>query len=190
MASDIKWRSGFGWGTVTAVVLPGTLALASTGFLRWLATVAALFAGVFAIYQYRKWNTDGWPKIHYRAMLLFASLAGTESRRAEAGGRPFDQRAPCRELGLKICGAGREANVDAMIDELQREKGAYFVSLLEKHESDLFPKANTESMRAVLSGVGKVEFGPSLVICNIVENSFGSLEAAKYVLALLQGHAH
>ena len=190
MVSDLKWRRGFGWGTVTAVALAGTLALVSTGLLRWLALVAALFAGVFAIYQYQKWNTDGWPKVHYRAMLLFASLAGSESQCAEAGGRPFDQRAACRELGLKMCGPDREANVDAMIDELQREKGFYFASLIEKHETDLFPKANDEAMRTVLSEVRKVEFGPSLVICNIVENSFGSLEAAKYVLALLQGHAH
>jgi len=45
-------------------------------------------------------------------------------------------------------------------------------------------------MRVVLSEVRKVEFGPSLIICNIVENRFGSFEAAKYVLALHLGHAH
>jgi len=106
-----------------------SLSFVSTGLLSWLAFVAAVFVGVFAIYQYRKWNSDGWPKVHYRAMLLFPSLAGSESQRAEAGGRPFDQRADCRELGLKMCGFSRKANVDAMIAELHREKGFYFASL-------------------------------------------------------------
>lgn len=118
MASDLKWRAGFGWGTMAILGLIATLAALSSGLLRWLAFGAAMLASLFAVYQYRKGNANGSPKVHYRAMLLFASLAGSETQQAKAEGRPFDQRATCRNLAIKMCGPDRAANDDAMIQEL------------------------------------------------------------------------
>ena len=89
-----------------------------------------------------------------------------------------------------MCGPGRETNVDAIIDALECEKGSYLASLLERHETEIFPESDGQAFQAILAKARKVEFGPSLIVCNIVENSVGSLEAAKYVLALLDGWAH
>ena len=191
MASDLKWRTGFGWGFVFVLLATLILAIFASGWLRWAALVLALLAALFMVAKYRMWNAKGWTSVHYRGMLLFSGLAGLESGRAEAEGRPLDRVAPCRELALNLYGPGFEV----MFEKLQREEGSYLASLLEQHKSDLFPGAEEaeeadEAFGRIVSEVReKAQLGPELVICNVVENEFGSLEAARYALAMIEGEA-
>jgi hypothetical protein len=190
MATDLKWRTGFDWGSVLLLATGSLTALLASGWLRLVGLVLGAISAAFMLFQYRKWNTPGWPAVHFRAMLAYANVAGAESGRAQAEGRPTDRVAACRGLALLMCGADKAANVEAMIETLQAERGRYLVSLLRRHASDLLPSADATKFEQVLSDIGRAEFGPQLVICNIVENSYGELEAARYALALIRGDAY
>jgi len=190
MASDLKWRAGFDWGSVILLLAACLVGIFATGVLRWVAVAVAVLALLFMIAQYKKWNGAGWPSLHWRGMLLYSSLAGLESGRAEAERRDFDREAACRELALKMCGPGKEANVDGMIASLCVERGSYLVSLLQESRRQLaLSPAQDAELERRLDGLSETELGPQLVICNVIENTYGRPEAARYALALVEGRA-
>lgn len=118
-------------------------------------------------------------------MLLYAAIAAKETVDAKRANREFSHVQACRELGFALTGKGREANVEAMISALQCEKGHYLAALFVRHAQKLLPKAGVEQVSNFSNVLGRVELGPQLVIANVVENTYGSLEAARYSLALL-----
>lgn len=73
---------------------------------------------------------------------------------------------------------------------LPREGGTYLVSLLEEHrrQLNLSPARNAELDR-LLENLAETRLGPQHVICNVIENTYGRPEAARYVLALVEGRA-
>lgn len=190
MASDLKWRAGFDWGSVILLLASCLVSIFASGVLRWVALAVAVLVFLFMVAQYKKWNGAGWPSLHWRGMLLYSSLAGFESGRAGAENRNFDLQAVCKQLALKMCGPGKETNVDAMIARLREERGSYLVSLLRENRRQLAlsPARNAELERRLDSLAG-TELGPQLVICNIIENTYGRSEAARYALALVEGRA-
>lgn len=190
MASDLKWRTGFAWGSGVLLTASGLGAALLGGWPRVLLACVAALVAFFMFAQYRKWNKPGWHSVHFRAMLAYANAAGAELARSRAAGSAFDRPAACRTLALMICGAGKAPNVDAMIAALQIEQGNYLASLLRRHASELFPSAEDDRIQRFLGAMAQVEFGPQLVICSVVENSFGRLEAARYALALVTKEAH
>ncbi len=185
MVSGLKWQFGFGWGSVSLFVAFVVISLASSGIVRWIAIVITILAFAFLAVQYKNWNTKGWRQVHGRAMQLYASIAGKETFNAKRANREFSYVQACRELGLGLTGKGREGNVEAMILALQREQGSYLASLFEKHAPELLPKADVEQVSKFSNVLRRVELGPQLVVANVVENTYGSLEAARYALALL-----
>ena len=189
MASDLKWRTGFGWGPVLVFAVFAAGVWLGTGTWRWGAAAMAILAALYMLVQYRKWNGRGWTSVHYRAMLVWAQVAGWESGAAEREGREFDRLAACRQLAIRMSGPGKELNVEAMLTALQEEQGIYLASLVERHREDLLPGAEDERLQRVLAELRKALLGPELVICNVIENTHGSLEAARYVLALADGTA-
>ena len=76
-----------------------------------------------------------------------------------------------------------------MISELVVECGAYFADLIEKYGTQAAPKLDTKTIHLISDKIRELEFGPQLVIGNIVENTFGGHEAARYVIALVTGKA-
>jgi hypothetical protein len=72
-----------------------------------------------------------------------------------------------------------------MIFALQREQGSYLAALFEKHARELLPKADVEQVSNFSNVLRRVELGPQLIVANVVENTYGSLEAARHALALL-----
>jgi hypothetical protein len=185
MVSDLKWQFGFGWGTVSIIAVFVVISLASSGLVRWIAIIITIPSFAFLVVQYKNWNTKGWRQVHGRAMLLYAAIAAKETVDAERGNRKFDRIRACRELGLVLTGKGREENVEAMISALQREQGSYLAALFERHAREVLPKADVEQVSSFSDVLRRVELGPQLVIANVVENTYGSLEAARYSLALL-----
>jgi hypothetical protein len=190
MVSALKWRFGFGWGSVSLVIVFVTVSLASTGVIRWVAIVIAVLAFVFLIVQYKNWNTKGWRQVHGRAMQLYAPIAAEETFNAQRERREFDHVRACRALGLALTGKGREANVEAMISVLQREQGSYLAIIFESHARELLPKVDAGQVSRFSDALRRLELRPQLVVANIVENTFGSLEAARYALALLTAIAN
>ena len=124
------------------------------------------------------------------AMQLCTTIVAEETFNAKRESREYSQVRACRELGLALTRKGREANVDAMVSALQHEQGGYLAGLLEKHAQELLPKANTEQISRFSDALRKIDLRPQLVVANVVENTFGSLEAARYALALLKAIAN
>ena len=189
MASNLKWRAGFGWGSLALFLISAIAGVLADGLPRVVGICLAVLAGGFMVYQYQKWNSKGWPSLHWRAMLLYSTLAGLEMAKAKAEGRDFDRVAACRELGLRMCGSGKELNVEAMLDALLEEEGSYLASLLSDYRSELLPDGSEEDIESMLDATRRIVFGPTLVICNVVENTYGRAEAAHYAYALVRGRA-
>lgn len=190
MASGLKWRAGFGWGTVILLMAGLLLVFSTEGVLRVFGGLMALVSGGYAFAQYRKWNSSPWRQVHFRGMLLYSQIAGRHAGLAQQEDRSFDKVAACRELALAMTGPGREANVEAMIDTLVREEGTYFARLLRPRVDVLLESIEPSKREEFLEKVKQLKFGPDLVMCNIVENSYGEEEAARYAYAICSGRAH
>ena len=190
MASDLKWRTGFGWGSVAALTGGLGLAALSAGAGRLTGVVIILLALAFVATQYRKWNGEPWRQLHFRAMLAYARISGLQQAGAQAQGTPFDVRTACRELGLLLCGPDKSAAVDVMVESLAEEQGAYLADLFERHCSTAVPTLPPSERSKLADRLRGVTLGPQLVVANVLENTHGPLEATKYAVALLNGDAH
>ncbi len=187
---DLKWRTGFGWGVVAVIGISTAGFILTGGVLRWISLLVALVATADMIFQYKKWNTHGWRKVHFRAMLAYASVAGQEMVRAQREGRPFSRVNACRELGFLVAGRDCATNVEAMVLALEQEQGHYLANLLETHSEEVLPNASATQVSELADHLRRLELGPVLVVANIVENTFGGLEAARYAVAVLKREAH
>ena len=72
IVTDLKWRTGFGWGVVAVLGISAAGFILAGGVLRWISLLVVLVATADMIFQYKKWNTHGWRKVHFRAMLAYA----------------------------------------------------------------------------------------------------------------------
>src|SRR5438046_1652520 len=98
MASDLKWRTGFDWGSVCVLVIGVAATTFGTGMVRWAGIASAALALAFMVAQFRKWNRHGWPQVHFRGMLAYAAMAGKESALSANEQRTFDRLRACEEL--------------------------------------------------------------------------------------------
>jgi hypothetical protein len=189
--SGLKWRAGFDWVVVDLLVAAIAGAILLGGAVRIAALSAALLILLFASYRWRRWNGRGWPQLYYRAMLLYAQISGLEARRAERENRASDKIAVCRTLALTmILGGWRDASVEAMITSLVSEQGDYLADILRQFGATVAPRLDGHTISLRAERLRSIEFGPQLVIGNVVENTFGGEEAARYALALATGKAH
>ena len=189
MASNLKWRTGFGWGAVVMFVLGICLAVMTSGVTKWGGILLSLLSLLFSSYQFWKWNSSPWRKVHFRAALVYASLAGTEVARARASGDEFNEVNVCRELALALIGREKELNADAMIAALLQEQGAYYVRLLRPHIRQFLPNANDNEIESILNSINNGGFGGDLVVANVIENTYGEDEAARYAFAIFTKEA-
>lgn len=187
MASELKWRMGFGWEPVLVFAFGTVSAFLWTGFTRWLGVAVAAGAAAYAVYRYRKWNGRGWRQVHFRAMLAYSNIARREDALALQSGRPFDVRVTCSALGLLLCGEDKVPAVDAMLKELDRYQGAFLAGLVERYAAEVLPGASAELRHEVTARLRAVRFGPELVIASVIENIHGGPEAARYAIAVAAG---
>ena len=189
MASDLKWRMGFGWGAVLVGLSAGAAVVSFAGVTRWLGIATAVFAAAFMTYRYRKWNGRGWRQVHFRAMLAYSGITGRERAIARDSGGAFDFGHACTQLGLLLCGEDKKPVVDAMLLDLTRAQGAFLAGLVEQHAAEVLPGSPFEFRRDVIARLRAVRFGPQLVIAYVIENTHGGAEAARYAVALVTGDA-
>jgi hypothetical protein len=189
MASDLKWRTGFGPGLVMVLVGATVAAPLAAGTARWLAIAAAMMTAAYAVYQYRRWNASGWRRVHFRAMLAYNAIAARLRATSGAQGGEPDPRVVCAELGLLLCGEHRKPVVDRMVSDLMRSEGAFLAGLVERHAAEVLPGATFEFRREMAAGLRSIPFGPHLVIASVIENIYGGPEAARYAIAVATGEA-
>lgn len=190
MTSNLKWRTGFDWGSVALLSIALGGSYITSGALRWLFAIIGGLVAMYMAHQYQKWNTAGWRGVHFRAMLAYARIAGQVQATSMAKNQPFDVVVACRELGLLLCGPGSEEAVDVMISHLLIERGSYLATVVGHHLDEVLPNLTQPSRAAIIERLQGVGFGPQLLIANVVKNSFGSCEAARYAVALVTGEAH
>lgn len=187
MASELKWRTGFGWEPVLVFACAFIAAVVGSGFTRWLGLAVAAGAAAYATYRYRKWNGRGWRQVHFRAMLAYSNIVRREDAVSRHSGRPFDVHVTCSALGLLLCGEDKVAAVDAMLKELDRYEGAFLAGLVERYATDVLPGASADLRRDIIAHLRAVRLGPELVIASVIENIHGGPEAARYAVAVAAG---
>jgi hypothetical protein len=185
--SGLMWRAGFGWVLVDLLTVATASAIFLGGTGRIAAVSVALLILFLVFYRWHRWNRRGWPQLYHRAMLLYAQISKLEAKRAERENRSFDKVEACRALALTmILGKWRNVSVEAMISGLVGDQGDYFVDILRQFSARAAPRVTISLMAERLRSI---EFGPQLVIGNIIENTFGGEEAARYAIALATGKA-
>jgi hypothetical protein len=177
------------WRVVLLLVSVSALAVLSRGLVQWVAAVLAAAAAVYAVRRYRQWNGRGWRRVHYRAMLAYEGIAERERAAARQAGRQFELGVVCTELGLLLCGEGNRAVVDAILSDLAARQGTFLAGLVERHMTDVLPRAPFELRRDLTASLRALPFGPQLLIAFVIENTYGGAEAARYAVALVSGDA-
>jgi hypothetical protein len=190
MVSNLKWRTGFGWTSLLAFVVSVAISAITAGVLRGMLLAFAILLAVWLSYKYYTYNGSPWRKTHFRGMLLYSAAAGKEANLAKIENRSFNVLNPVKEMALLMCGKSKEDNVSAMIDDLRKEQGGYYVSLFISNASSVFPKMNETTITNIVQALEEMKFSPQSVICNIVENTYGGKEATKYILALITKKAY
>ncbi len=166
------------------------MAIVFGGVARIVFIVLTVFSGTWLGYKFYTYNGSPWRRLHFRGMLLYAECVGKEAGRARIEGRTFNLMNVCRDMALLMCGIEKELFVRAMIEELVKEKGDYFAQLVESYRAMVLPKAMDEQISNIVETVRKIDFCPQLVIGNIIENTYGGEEAARYVVAVVTRQAY
>lgn len=191
--SNLKWRTGFDWGSILVLVLCLLGAIAASSLaLRLAAATAGLLTAAYMTFQYRNWNTAvGWRRVQVRATLLYASVIAVEFEKAAAEGRIFDRLAACRTLAEKMVERESEFRIDVPALELVLGKGGYLASVLQKHRAEVLPQVAEAALADITFRLNALErVGPEAVIAGIVEQTYGSLEAARYAASLAKPGSH
>lgn len=184
----IAWYLGFGWPSIAVVVALGAAIVQVRGTYAWLLYLPFLAVALYMTARLRLFNTQPWRRIHAKAMLAYAPLAGQAYDEARAQGRDYDARQACRQLGLHLFGADQAAEVDRLLGE---GRPAHFQRLVDTHPQVFVTGVAPERHAAVLEGIrtdiAASEPGPDVLIARQIEQQAGSLEAARYFHALLLG---
>jgi hypothetical protein len=182
--SGPQWRFGFGWGAIGLLGLLVIVSLAPIGIVRWVFASSAVLVLAFMVIQYRRWNEKGWRQVHLRAMLLYASIAGAESGKAEREGREFNRVTACRELA-RVLSAGHPLATNQIVLRVDAP-GKHFAELFEEHAREILRDIDDARLSKLSEYLRDLQLGPQLIVANIVEDRFGELEAARYGLAILR----
>lgn len=184
----ISWFLGFGWLSILTVVACGIAINRLNGPFVWVLYVPFLVVALYMTARFKLFNAQPWRRVHHRAMLTYAKLAGQEYDDAKLAGREYDIKVPCRELALQLFGTERASEIDSLLGDGRK---AYFKALVEAYPHVFVKGMAVQRHGAILQGVQRdiqaSELGPDVVIARDIERKLGRLEAANYFQALLLG---
>ncbi|HQR12238.1 MAG TPA: hypothetical protein PLW68_13015 [Casimicrobiaceae bacterium] len=186
----ISWYFGFGWVSILTLAACGIAINLLSGPILWVFYVPFLIVALYMTVRFRLYVAQPWRRVHGRAMLEYAELAGKEYDDAKAEGREFDIRVPCRRLGLHLLGENQADQVDAMLGD---ERKAYFRGLVEANTGVFLKGIGDDRRDAALAAVNRdidaSELAPDAMIARAIERQVDQREAARYLHALLLGRA-
>jgi hypothetical protein len=188
MVSSLYWQFGFGWYHTIIMFSCIFFTYYFKGVPRGIFLTFSVFLIIFSLCRYHHWNSTPWRRLHGRGMLLYARYAGIEKAISEKEQRSFSIEIACEAMALDMCG-GKGPQVSAMITALEKEKGLYFMHLINDYRQRIDCDISDLNLAEILKSIIDVKMCPQLVIANIIENTYGAAEAAKYVIALSRGDA-
>jgi hypothetical protein len=184
----ISWYLGFGWLSILTVVACAVGINRLGGPIAWALYVPFLVVALYMTVRFRLFNTQPWRRVHSRAMVTYAKLAGQEYDAAKKGGREFDIKVPCRGLAEHLFGRGPGDEIDALLGDGRKR---YYRDLVEAYPQAFLKGIGEDRRAAVLDGVRRdidaSELGPDIVIAKAIERRHDRREAANYLQALLLG---
>ncbi|UVI31172.1 hypothetical protein [Paenibacillus spongiae] len=187
--SRLYWMAGFGWYSVIIALVLFYFYRVSSGWLFWLSASSFYFFIVLMVYRFFRWNGSPWRRIHHRAMLMYAGIAGREAGLAAVEQREFDTVNACRQLLYGYIGNHNYDTATEMMQFIQDNQGEFYYQLLERHIRSLYPRASETDIQTVLIRVSNEPLTPQMAIACLILNKYGEKEAAKYVISFLKGEA-
>lgn len=188
---NIRWYCGFGWPAVAFCLAFGAASYYFTGWLHWVFYALFVIILAYMVAKGRLYWGEPWRRVHRQGMDIFRSLTKAEAAAAEREGRPLDMARVCGRLAerlqVPLTGWGPTGG-DVLTDAARK---AYYRELAETFPA-MFTKAvatekKEEALALVLKDIEASELGPDIAIAVAIEQRYGQLEAARFLLALASG---
>lgn len=187
--SRLYWMLGIGWPSVIFLTLIIVLSSFANGWVLWFYMIILALFFVLVIYRVYRWNGSPWRRIHFRGMLVFSSLAGKESAESRIENREYDIKIPIyRMLHIMSYKHGKEL-AEEIYDDIEVNGSDIYYHILDKHIRGLRPDLSDFDIIMLLHEASKSAISPYLALACLIEKKYGSMEAAKYVLALINKEA-
>lgn len=185
--SSLYWDKGFGMPTILINVILGTVTYLSSGMIQGIILSFLILSLIFTFYRYYHWNGSPRNRVNGRAMLLFTHHSGKELYRSKNENRPYDIAKPCYRMAVDMCGNEKILEITDMIRFLSDEKGNYFAYLIKNNAKNVFPTMGNTTIQNYITMTNRIDMCPQLVIAHVLENSYGPIEATKYVFDVMNG---
>ncbi len=186
----IAWFLGFGWVSIFTVLLCGLAVSQLGGVWAWVLYVPLLVVAVYMTARYKLFSTQPWRRVHAKAMLAYAPLAGQAYDLARLEGRTYDVLVPCRGLAETLFGPGLGRS-DEIQDLLGDGRKRYYQALVQAcpqvFVKGLGPDRHADVLAGVQRDIQASALGPDILIAREIERKHGRLQAAHYLQALLLG---
>lgn len=184
--SKLYWNTGIGWPTILFALLMYSLSYFSDGWIRWVFIVISFFWTVLAIYRFRRWTGSPWRKIHFKSMLVFASMAGREKAESNSLGREFEILNPLYGLLHAMIPYNDKDAADSIHQDICDNGSSGLYHILDKHIRGLIPLASEIDLQDLMIQFANAPVGVNLAIAYMIEYEHGTLEAAKYIIAIMR----
>lgn len=187
------WTLGFIWIPVVLTVAFAFGGNKTNGFFSWLLYGLALITLSYIMMQYYKYNSSPWRKVHFPSMIIYAGLAGDEAGQAKREERPFNHYNPCEKLAEMWLGVAEGRTALTMLTMFDNGIENYLTGILKQNRSivlhGMIEEKKDEAFQFMLGVANKFKLCPEVIICKIIEKTYGSAEAARYLLAFLENKA-
>jgi hypothetical protein len=184
---NIAWYLGFGWKTIVPLLILGAASYyVAEGWLYWLLYAGFALVAAYAVTRFRLYKREPWRRIHQRSAEILANLikSGADTSKPNVNNL-------CRQLTEGLFPHNTQTIIS---DDILTEAGrkSYFRELVEAYPvvfmQNIPPEKQSEAQTSIIKDIDASEFGPDIVIAVAVENQYGRLEAARYLLALASGY--
>jgi len=130
-----------------------------------------------------------WQPIHNKAMNIYYWITEKESETAQKEGRNFDKEKAIRELAFELCKWEGSLDYQSMMEELTEKRGRFLAELFKTYSDELSREHSEEEINNFLESINPNAFGPQLVVCYVIDKTYGRDEACSYALEILTGKA-
>ena len=161
------------------------------GWLRWIALIPALVASYFILGLWWYRNSTPWRRVYFRAIGVFAPLAGVYLAAAEAAGTTYDPATAFPALLRRLYPSWSERQVSAALQAYEQKlaSGAYRAEW-EKHFHEVFAQLPaTKRQELMLKHFTEADrsIRARSLIADLIEREAGSAQRAAFWRALFAG---